>query len=80
MLPSAVAIFFREVIGKFKKFDKNGDKKLNRAELKKVAEAMGDGMEVQDILDKYDKDGDECLNLNEFYKLATDKNTGPIPE
>ena len=32
------------------------------------------------ILDKYDKDGDERLNLNEFYKLATDKNTGPIPE
>ena len=53
----------------FNKFDKNGDGKISRAELKDVLRALGsnaDAAEVARIMAEIDSDGDGFIDLDEF--------------
>ncbi|XVF71448.1 hypothetical protein PTKIN_Ptkin12aG0038300 [Pterospermum kingtungense] len=64
----------------FNKFDKNGDGKISRDELKSILSALGStpsSDEVDKIMSEMDKDGNGYVDLDEFMAFhGTDANGG----
>jgi calmodulin len=56
----------------FKAFDKNGDGKLSKAEIKdackKIMKSMSD-VEIEQLINKYDITGDGMIDYGEFLKM-----------
>ena len=64
-----------ELVEAFKIFDRDGDQLLNKADLKKTFEMIGDNLwtplDIEELIDLADTDGEGTINFTEFCKMMT---------